>query len=75
MAFVHGITEGTADSAIAETVVRLGKLLEIPVVAEGIETDAQLERLEWMDCDSGQGCLLARPQPFVELVELLGTGR
>jgi len=74
MGFVHGITEATADAAIAETVIRLAELLEIPVVAEGIETQAQFARLAEMACDAGQGYWLARPQPFADLASLLDGG-
>ena len=43
------------------------------VVAEGIESDAQLELLQRLGCDAGQGYLLARPLAVDELTELLAT--
>jgi len=71
MEFVHGITEDTVDSAIAETVTRLGALLDIPVIAEGIETQAQLDALQALGCDAGQGFFLARPDSFDGMTERL----
>ena len=58
--FVAGIDE-TADRSIVEAVVALAHGLEIGVVAEGIETDAQADRLRELGCDLGQGYLFSRP--------------
>ncbi len=58
--FVAGIEEN-ADRSIVEAVVALAHGLGIGVVAEGIETKRQAERLLELGCDLGQGYLFSRP--------------
>ena len=59
--FVSGI-EGAGDSlAIVETILSLASHLGIGVVAEGVETAAQLARLRGMSCPLGQGFWFAKP--------------
>jgi len=55
-----------ASHAIVSGLVDLAARLEIDIVAEGIETIAQLEMLEALDCPFGQGYLFAPPLPFEE---------
>ncbi|HWI70430.1 MAG TPA: bifunctional diguanylate cyclase/phosphodiesterase [Baekduia sp.] len=53
---------GTADGdTLVSALIELGKALSIETLAEGIESNAQLERLVQLACHSGQGFLLARP--------------
>ncbi|HEU4657126.1 MAG TPA: EAL domain-containing protein [Capillimicrobium sp.] len=73
--FVDGIVEDAEDSAIVEGVVRLAHSLGLEVVAEGVETAAQAERLQTMACQSAQGFLFARPLAPDALGELLAAGR
>ena len=54
-------------SAVVDLAHRAG----IRVVAEGIETDADLARVRRLGCDRGQGYLLARPMPRDEVIRLL----
>ena len=61
--FVSRMTENPEDEEIVRTIVTLGRNLNLGVIAEGIETDAQLERLKELGCDLGQGYYLARPMP------------
>ena len=51
-----------------------GKSLNLGVVAEGIETEAQRDLLTSIGCDEMQGYLLSGPVPANELVNLLGDG-
>ena len=51
------------DSSIVEAVIRLGHSLGLKVVAEGVETPLQLNRLRDLGCDRGQGYLFGRPRP------------
>lgn len=53
--------------AIIRTVLALGKSLGIPVLAEGIETEGQLQLLRDGDCEQGQGYLFGRPQNAARL--------
>ncbi|HWT92742.1 MAG TPA: EAL domain-containing protein, partial [Solirubrobacteraceae bacterium] len=60
--FVAGLdTVGSRDALIVSGLVELARALGLTVVAEGVETAAQLERLERMGCRYAQGFLLARP--------------
>jgi EAL domain-containing protein (putative c-di-GMP-specific phosphodiesterase class I) len=51
-------------AAIMRTVLALGRSLEIPVLAEGVETEDQLDLLRREGCDEGQGYLFGYPQPL-----------
>jgi EAL domain-containing protein (putative c-di-GMP-specific phosphodiesterase class I) len=68
--FVAAIEE-TADRSIVEAVVALAHGLGIGVVAEGIETERQVERLLELGCDLGQGYLFSRPVPAARTAGLL----
>lgn len=66
--FVNGLGIDQEDSTIVEAVVNLGHSLGLSVVAEGVETPLQLNRLREIGCDRGQGYLFGRPRP-AELIE------
>jgi EAL domain-containing protein (putative c-di-GMP-specific phosphodiesterase class I) len=66
--FVRDLATGERDRAIAQTILDLGRHLQLEVIAEGIETPAQLDRLRACGCRLGQGYLLGRPLPLDELV-------
>lgn len=61
--FISGIGSGTGDEAITAAILSMAKDLGIRVVAEGIETEEQLQFLEDRGCDEIQGYLLSRPLP------------
>lgn len=69
--FVSRIQGEDDDGEIAEVILTLGRQLGLDVVAEGIETQAQLCRLQAMDCKLGQGYLFSRPVPAPALQQLL----
>jgi len=72
--FVAGIDE-IADRSIVDAVIALAHGLGIGVVAEGIETTRQAERLRELGCDLGQGYLFSRPVPAAVTARLLaGSG-
>ncbi len=60
--FVIAVGENGEDSEILQTIISLAKNLKKKVIAEGIETEAQLSLLQNLGCDYGQGYLLSRPQ-------------
>ena len=60
--FVYSVGESGENSEILQTIISLAKNLKKKVIAEGIETEAQLSLLQNLGCDYGQGYLLARPQ-------------
>lgn len=71
MSFIHGIGVNRADEAIVHTVLMLGRYLELNVVAEGVETEDQVQWLEREGCPLAQGYWFARPAPADELEERL----
>jgi diguanylate cyclase (GGDEF)-like protein len=60
-AFVKELSEETTDSNIVAAIVQLARSLDLSVMAEGVETEAQLELLERYGCDTIQGFVLAPP--------------
>ncbi len=54
--------------AILRAVLALGRSLGVPVLAEGIETEGQLQMLRAEACDQAQGYLLGRPAPVARLI-------
>ncbi len=71
--FIAGMAADAGTAAIVQAVMALGRSLAMRVVAEGVETEEQLELLRAMHCDEVQGFLLGRPSPaeaFESLVAL-----
>ena len=64
--FVRDIIRDSSDAAIVEATLALANTLALEVVAEGIETEAQLTRLKACGCRVGQGYLFGRPMPAEE---------
>ncbi len=73
--FVRDLQGSTAPTAHARTLVRtivtLAHSMGIQVVAEGVETIDQLEFLRSVECDRGQGYLIARPMPADQLMRAM----
>lgn len=65
--FVKRLPHDTAAAAIVRTVLALGASLGIPVLAEGIETEAQWQFLADEGCAKGQGYLFAKPVALAQL--------
>jgi diguanylate cyclase (GGDEF)-like protein/PAS domain S-box-containing protein len=60
--FVNGLGTETSDGAIVSGIISLAHTLGLDVVAEGIETPLQLQRVRELGCERAQGFLIARPQ-------------
>ena len=69
--FVKDITTKTNEAAIAKSVIRLAHKIGLLVVAEGVETKAQLDFLTEEKCDMIQGFYFSKPLPSKEVQELL----
>jgi len=67
--FVKDLEENRDARAVVEAVVRLAHALELSVVAEGVETEAQRDILVRLGCDELQGFLFARPMPAHDLLQ------
>lgn len=71
IAFIREVTSNPQDAAITRTIIELAHSLQLRVVAEGVETQAQLVFLRDAGCDQIQGYLFSRPLPKDELERLL----
>jgi EAL domain-containing protein (putative c-di-GMP-specific phosphodiesterase class I) len=69
--FVYTVGPNGENSEILQTIISLAKNLHMGVIAEGIETENQLDLLRNLGCDYGQGYLLSKPLPKEQLTELL----
>lgn len=65
--FVHHLGERHSDDVVVQTILGMARNLELEVVAEGVETEAQRNFLALHGCDLYQGYLLARPMPVQAL--------
>ena len=54
------MNEEKSINAIVEGIAKLGPILSLDIIAEGIETDLQLQRLQAVGCNMGQGFLFSR---------------
>ena len=59
--FIHVMDDDAKSGAIVKTILMLGENLDLEVVAEGIETERQLELLRSLGCKLGQGYYFSRP--------------
>ncbi len=69
--FVDTVTSSHEQYAILTAVTQLARTLDLDVVAEGIETDEELDVLSAMGCGFGQGYLLSRPMSYVRAIRWL----
>lgn len=69
--FVSQMIGKKNDMIVVKAIISLAKSLNLHVVAEGVETKAQLERLKELECDYFQGFLLSRPMNIAALQQLL----
>ncbi len=67
--FVRDITTDVGDAAIVTAVIRIGKSLNLRVIAEGVETPAQLEFLRSKHCENMQGYLFSPPMSEEQMNE------
>jgi EAL domain-containing protein (putative c-di-GMP-specific phosphodiesterase class I) len=76
--FVANCNTDRMNAGLCETIIELAHRLGSKVVAEGVETAAELRALHGMGCDLGQGYLFARPMPrdhFLRLLQERGKGK
>ena len=71
--FIFGMLENHADYQIIMSTIAMVKNLGLIVVAEGVETSAQLRSLEQNDCDLIQGYYFSKPVPEAELLDFLDS--
>ena len=71
--FIDKLDSDEESAAIVEAMISLARALDLEVIAEGIETPAQLSRLRSLGCDAGQGYHFSRPVGAVAATEILET--
>ena len=69
--FVRDLTIDPDDAAIVTAIVAMARSLGVDVVAEGVETEEQVEELKRLGCHRAQGYLLARPMNAAAVTRLL----
>ncbi len=70
--FISNLKSNPQSAAIVRAVIGLAHGLDLPVLAEGVETKAQLDFLAAESCNEVQGYLMGRPHPIMEYSELIG---
>ncbi|MBV8034740.1 EAL domain-containing protein [Roseateles sp.] len=68
-AFVRDLESNSEDQAIAQAIITIGKSMNMTLVAEGVETEAQLDFLRERGCDLIQGFLFSKALPSHQLAE------
>jgi diguanylate cyclase (GGDEF)-like protein/PAS domain S-box-containing protein len=68
--FIDGLLADESDRAVASAVISLGKALNLRVIAEGVEVEAQAAFLRNVNCDEMQGYLFSKPLPAQDIEEL-----
>ncbi|WP_458759900.1 putative bifunctional diguanylate cyclase/phosphodiesterase [Afipia sp. TerB] len=71
--FVRDMLAQPDCAAIVKSVIGLAQELQMGVIAEGVETEEQLDYLRRTNCDEAQGHLIGRPIPFDQVSALLGN--
>ncbi len=71
MKFVSNMLKDDKSFKLCELVMDISRFLEVPVVAEGVEEQAQLDKLKEMGCELIQGYYFSKPRPSEEFEELI----
>jgi EAL domain-containing protein (putative c-di-GMP-specific phosphodiesterase class I) len=72
--FVAEVTAASEAADIIKAIISLGRALDMLVIAEGVETEAQLECLRELECDAGQGNYFAPPLPAEQASRVIARG-
>jgi EAL domain-containing protein (putative c-di-GMP-specific phosphodiesterase class I)/FixJ family two-component response regulator len=71
--FIHNVANDPQKSAITKALIQMAHNLNLNVIAEGVETEAELDFLRQHNCNSMQGFLFSRPLPAAEFEKFLLT--
>lgn len=72
--FVQDITTNPNDASITRAIIGMARSLNLSLIAEGVETEAQLSKLVAEHCDTVQGYFVGKPMPATDAVALLASG-
>ncbi|MBZ2207054.1 EAL domain-containing protein [Massilia soli] len=75
IAFVREVTSNPDDAAIVLAIINMAHSMKLEVVAEGVETEAQLSYLRRHGCDEMQGYYFSRPVPATEFERMIREGK
>ena len=64
--FIAKLTESDTNTRVVQSIIALGRAMELDVIAEGVETDQQYAILRRLECDLVQGFFIAKPMPADE---------
>ena len=70
--FIQDIQQGQPQNSLVSAATAMGQGLGLNVIAEGVETEQQLQHLQAIDCHYCQGYYFSEPLPYVELLRFLG---
>ncbi len=73
--FISNVNHHATNAIITQTIIQMAHQLELKVVAEGVETEAELEFLRENKCDEVQGFLFSRPLSAKDFGRLLMSGK
>jgi diguanylate cyclase (GGDEF)-like protein len=72
--FVRDMLADGDGASIVKAIIQLGHILQLEVISEGVETEAQLAFLRGSDCDAAQGYLFSPPVPAEAFAQLVQNG-
>ncbi|WP_325895451.1 EAL domain-containing protein [Grimontia sp. NTOU-MAR1] len=70
--FIKDVNSSSSDYEITKAILKLAKVLDLSVVAEGVETQPHVDTLRQLECTLAQGYYFARPLPVDDWVDYLG---
>jgi EAL domain-containing protein (putative c-di-GMP-specific phosphodiesterase class I) len=73
--FVANVQSNPQSATIIRAVIGLGRGLNLPIIAEGVETQGELDFLREEACDEVQGYFIGRPAPIEQYAEIVGRRR
>lgn len=68
--FVSGVSDSEQDASLARTIIAMAKNFGLEIIAEGVESESQLEFLKKHQCDFAQGYYFGKPMPYEKLLEV-----
>jgi diguanylate cyclase (GGDEF)-like protein len=69
--FVHNLPDSANDAVVVQTIITMAQSLDLAVIAEGVENEAQRQFLEQHGCPIYQGYVFSKPVPLAEFEKLL----
>ncbi len=75
LSFIRHMEQSDGSRRIVETIVQLGRSLQLELIAEGIEQETQASVLKQMGCHEGQGYLFAKPLELAALLSYIDAGK